>query len=229
MKNTIQEDWLLPNGKYQCPHCTKSYTKKGISTHIWRTHGDGKDFTANNDPHRNGTANLWNKDLTKETSIKVAQLAEKQSKKMLKELPLHLKEWNIVQQSDEGRKQQSKRMIEVVRNNPDSYSANNVCGRVKIFEFNGDKFHGRWELSVAKYLVKNNIKYDRDLDPFEYMWEGSIHLYFPDFYIPSLDKYIEVKGYEREKDRAKWAVVDNLIILKDKEIEMIRNGSFSFK
>ena len=129
-------------------------------------------------------------------------------------------------QTSTYKNEQSERMIEIVKNNPDSYSANNVCGRVKIIEFNGDKFHGGWELLVAKYLYKNKIKYDRDVEPFEYMWEDSIHLYFPDFYIPSLDKYIEVKGYEREKDRAKWAVVDNLIILKQKEIDEIKSDCF---
>ena len=54
---------------------------------------------------------------------------------------------------------------------------------------------------------------------FEYEWENKIHLYFPDFYLPDYDIYIEVKGYERERDRCKWKVVPNLLVLKKKEIE----------
>jgi hypothetical protein len=38
---TINEDWLNEEtGKYKCPECDKEYTKKGISTHIIRAHGD---------------------------------------------------------------------------------------------------------------------------------------------------------------------------------------------
>ena len=66
----IQEDWLLPNGKYQCPHCEKEYTKNGIGTHIWRTHSDGQNFTANNDAlYKNGKPNA-RKGLTKENDKK---------------------------------------------------------------------------------------------------------------------------------------------------------------
>lgn len=122
--------------------------------------------------------------------------------------------------------EQSERMRDMVRNNPDSYSANNVCGRVKIIEFNGDKFHGTWEVIVAKYLVEHDINYIRDTEPFEYEWKGRKHLYFPDFYIPDLNIFIEVKGYERERDKAKWDVVNNLIVLKEREIKMILNDTF---
>ena len=55
MKITLQEDWLLPNGKYQCPHCQKEYGKNGIGTHIWRTHGEGQNWSANNDGYKDGT------------------------------------------------------------------------------------------------------------------------------------------------------------------------------
>jgi len=69
-QTAIQEDWLLPNGKYKCPHCDKQYTKNGICTHIWRTHGDGQNFTANNDTlYKNGKTNV-RKGLTKENDEK---------------------------------------------------------------------------------------------------------------------------------------------------------------
>ena len=38
MNIQVKEEWLQDNGKYACPECGKEYTKKGISTHIWRTH-----------------------------------------------------------------------------------------------------------------------------------------------------------------------------------------------
>ena len=39
--------------------------------------------------------------------------------------------------------------------------------------------------------------------------------------------YIEVKGYERERDRCKWAAVDNLIVIKANDIKKIKEGKLN--
>ena len=124
----------------------------------------------------------------------------------------------------EARQKFSDVMKAVVRNNPDSYSKNNVSGRVKMYTFEGQTFKGKWELLVAKCLSSVKIEYTNDVSPFEYEWEGNKHLYFPDFYLPSLDLYIEVKGYERERDRCKWKSVHNLVVLKSSHIKELESG-----
>ena len=53
-----------------------------------------------------------------------------------------------------------------------------------------------------------------------------MHIYFPDFYLPDFDYYIEVKGYQRDRDLYKWKVVDKLIIIKANEIKEIRNNVY---
>lgn len=53
----------------------------------------------------------------------------------------------------------SKGMQRAVRENPDSYSASNVNGRVKKVEYNGILLDSSWEVEVAKYLDSNNIKW----------------------------------------------------------------------
>lgn len=127
----------------------------------------------------------------------------------------------------DSRKKQSEAMRKAVLNNSESYTSNNVCGRVKIEEYNGEKFHGKWELEVAKWLDSNNILWERKgIKPFNYFWNNNWHLYFPDFYLPELDMYVEVKGYERERDRCKWSVVSNLIVIKKKEMQLIKNNEF---
>lgn len=129
--------------------------------------------------------------------------------------------------TEEKRKKHSESMSLAVKRNPDSYTSSNVCGRVKIQEYNGEKFHGKWEIEVAKWLDKNNIKWDRkSIKPFSYFWNNGWHLYFPDFYLNDYDKYIEVKGYETERDRCKWSVVPNLIVLKNKEINQIKKEEY---
>jgi hypothetical protein len=131
-------------------------------------------------------------------------------------------------QSEEERKIKSDAMKIAVEKFPLSYSANNVCGRTKIQEYNGKKLNGSWELIVAKWLDKYKIKWINEFSfGFEYLWQGNIHTYFPDFYLPEKDIYIEVKGYQRERDLAKWSSVNNLIVLKKKEIELIKLDNFN--
>lgn len=118
-------------------------------------------------------------------------------------------------------------MKKAVLENSESYTSSNVCGRVKIEEYNGEKFHGKWEVEVAKWLDANDIKWERKIEPFNYFWNNSWHLYFPDFYLPVIDLYIEVKGYETERDRCKWSVVPNLIVIKNKEIKQIKENTYT--
>ena len=126
--------------------------------------------------------------------------------------------------------EQSLRMKEVVKNNKDSYSVNNVSGRVKTYTktfFNKEyKFKGTWELLVAEKLFQEGIYFSNNIEPIEYIWneDGKKHLYFPDFYIPSINMYIEVKGYMRKRDIDKWNSLDNLIIFKENEIKQLKTG-----
>lgn len=136
--------------------------------------------------------------------------------------------------SNERKEKHSLIMTEVAKNNPDSYSANNVCGRTKLIDIydsfgNLTKVNGSWELLVANYLTDNNIKWTNKIDEiFVYPFNGKERRYYPDFYLPELDKYIEVKGYERERDRIKWLYfTKDLIIIKLNEINLIKNKCFN--
>lgn len=129
------------------------------------------------------------------------------------------------QQWTEQRKQNhSERMMQVVKDNPQSYSAKNICGRTKKIEYNGFYLTGKWEYDVARYFDKNGISWTNKVSPFEYEWKNKIRNYFPDFYLFDFDLYIEVKGYETDRDKAKWSVVPNLFIIKKNLIETIRSG-----
>lgn len=134
--------------------------------------------------------------------------------------------WRGKKQSNELRQKRCKVMQQVVKNYPESYSSTNVNGRVKHYEYNGIVLDGKWELEVAKYLDKNQIKWERPNNGFEYYWNNSIHIYYPDFYLPGYNYYIEVKGFQRDRDIYKWKSVNNLIVIKQKEIEKIRNNQY---
>ncbi len=128
--------------------------------------------------------------------------------------------------SEEQKRRHSSIMKESVKNNPESYSSSNVCGRVKKYTFDGMTFTGKWELDVAKSLHSNNIRFTNIINPFEYIWEDDVHLYFPDFYLLDHDIYIEVKGYKRERDICKWSVVKNLLVITKSEIKNINDKEF---
>lgn len=117
-------------------------------------------------------------------------------------------------------------MKKAVENNPESYTSSNR-GRVKQVEYNGLKFHGNWELKFYKYCKSNHIKCERLSQSFPYNWKKSSHSYFPDFYLPEYDVWVEVKGYKTERDDAKWSQFPfkHVVIMKN-EIDSIKRGSF---
>jgi hypothetical protein len=129
--------------------------------------------------------------------------------------------------TEEDRARQSESMQRAVQEHPQSYSASNVCGRTSLIEYRGSTLNGKWELEVAKWLDSCNILWTNKIEKeIYYQWQNKQHRYFPDFYLPDRDLYIEVKGYERERDRCKWAVVPNLVVLKSKEIQLINKGLY---
>ena len=134
--------------------------------------------------------------------------------------------WRGKSHTEEEKLKISKGIKKAILNNPDSYSSTNVNGRVKHYIFNGVKLDGLWELEVAKYLENNNIKWERPKNGFKYIWNNSEHIYFPDFYLPEYNYYIEVKGYQRDRDLYKWQSIEHIIIIKHKEIENIRNNKY---
>ena len=128
---------------------------------------------------------------------------------------------------EDKKKQHSDIMKKVARENPNSYSSSNVNGRVKKVNYNGIILDSSWELIVAEFFDKNDIIWERPNVGIEYEWNNDIHIYYPDFYLPEFDLYIEVKGYKRERDQYKWNSISNLLVIGKDEIELVRNNKFN--
>lgn len=127
--------------------------------------------------------------------------------------------------SEEHKNNISKGMKLAVEKKPESYTSSNR-GRTKQIIFDDIKFQGKWELYFYKWCKENNIKIIRSNEYFPYSWRGN-RKYFPDFYLPDLDFYVEVKGYETERDRAKWnQFPKKLLVIKKKEINEILKNKF---
>lgn len=119
----------------------------------------------------------------------------------------------------------SEAMKRAVENHPESYTSSNR-GRTKQIEFDGIKFQGQWEVDFYKWAKGQNLNPKRCIEGFKYEWNGE-RTYFPDFHISSLDLYVEVKGYETDRDRSKWLQFPKALrIIKKKDIEDIRKNRF---
>lgn len=120
----------------------------------------------------------------------------------------------------------SEGMQKAVRLYPDSYSSSNVNGRVKKVVYKNITLDSQWEVDFAIWLDENKIIWERPNKGFEYNYKDKKHIYYPDFYLPQLDIYVEVKGYKREKDEYKWKSLNNLIVLLSKDIKKIKDRTF---
>jgi hypothetical protein len=127
--------------------------------------------------------------------------------------------------SEETKKKLSDSMKKAVLANPESYSSSNR-GRTKQIIVDGIKLQGQWEVDFYLWAKSKGLEPKRPDQAFKYEWNGE-RWYHPDFYIKSLDLYIEVKGFETDRDRAKWLHFPNkLRIIKEAEIKQIRKGCF---
>lgn len=87
-------------------------------------------------------------------------------------------------------------------------------------------FKSAFEADYARYLIANNITYQYEKHTFKIIVDGKDRFYTPDFYIPSEDKFIELKGsktktaYNKNLDSVEYLKQNN------KNIEVIFMDDF---
>lgn len=207
---------------YKCVHCDKEYeNKRSINGHIRLC-----PFNPSRRQHpklgKFGTGNQFTKAKKEGREISVSsETRNKLRSAGTGENSFWKKDGNA-----ELRKQHSVSMKRAVENFPESYTSSNR-GRTKQIIVDGIKLQGNWEVEFYKWCKQCKIQIERPIDGFPYKWNNSIRTYFPDFFLPELNIYVEVKGYETERDICKWRDFPHaLIVLKKKEIQKIREGVF---
>lgn len=180
--------------------------------HKWKVHGPG----INHDPnagYSKGTRTAWNKSLTKETHPSVRKAAETRRSK-------NYKTWctGKTKRTDERVAKNAEKVRASIKNKIESDEWHFFPRASKAGTYKGIKFHSGWEIKFAQWLDEHEIEWVRTTDSFPYEWNGSTHNYFPDFYLPLVDVYVEIKGQASHRDECKWKVMRNLIVLEGQDL-----------
>lgn len=130
--------------------------------------------------------------------------------------------------TEETKRKLSESMKRAVQNNPESYAGGYNRGRVKsLVCSNGFKVLGEWERSFVEYCIEQGIRIEQPNIGFPYQWDGE-RTYFPDFYLPDTDQWVEIKGLQTERDLAKWESLRNIhkkdLLVLNGGIDQIRNS-----
>lgn len=96
------------------------------------------------------------------------------------------------------------------------------CGRYKTIWCDSS-----WELAYVIYNLEHNIKFERNKQGFEYLFEDKKHKYYPDFILEN-GTYVEVKGWMTKQNEEKINQFEHeLIIIKKKEIKLYLDYAIS--
>lgn len=129
---------------------------------------------------------------------------------------------------DQGKSFRGKRHTEETRSKISEAALNSNHRRLRRnpIEYNGILLDSTWELELAKRLDFLKIKWERP-EPLPYTTEdGKTHKYFPDFYLPDYDLYVDPKNpHACNVQSSKLDILNNLYpnILIIKNLEECKN------
>ena len=99
--------------------------------------------------------------------------------------------------------------------------SNKNISRAKKIKYKNFYLRGNWELSTAKYLTKNHIKWQYEPKTFKF----NKFRYTPDFYLPEFNLYIEVKGHWYDNSKRKYLnfkkKFKNIILFNKKKLTQL--------
>ena len=191
-----------------CKFCGKECkNKKSLVQHEIRCHKNASRINVKPSYGMKGKT-AWNKGLTKETDERVKQSSETYHKNH--ELGLHNPSFNPMS-VPEIRKKHKLSMKKAYSN-----YTRRTPGKFKYGYYKGVWCDSSWELAYLVYALEHGSNIIRNKEGFKYIWKGDYHTYFPDFYNPESNTYIEIKGYKSDRDIAKISQFKNKLILIEK-------------
>lgn len=163
---------------YICQYCGKvCKNTNSLKQHEKRCKQNPNRIMFDNLKHCGG----WNKGLTKETDERVAKNAET--------LRNNIRSGKIKQ----NRSHHTEEFKEKQRQRAKENHLGGWHASIKII-YNGVRLDSSYELRVAKSLDEHNVQWTR---PKPFIWiddNGNDHRYYPDFYLPEFNIYLDPKG-----------------------------------
>lgn len=149
--------------------------------------------TCRNNPNRKIP---WNNGLTAETNEIIADSATLQRGQVRESIrgskhPNYGKQFGS---SITGHSDNTRATLSVVAKNRGLGGYNPGAGRGKKGWYKGIFCDSSWELAYLIWCLDHNIKVERCTEKFEYLFNGKILRYYPDFIVNG--KIVEVKGYK---------------------------------
>ena len=92
-------------------------------------------------------------------------------------------------------------------------------GRGKKGWYKGFFCDSSWELAYVIYCLEHNVDIKRNTEKRQYVWQGAIKNYIPDFIVHG--SLIEVKGFKPEQWLAKLEANPDVSVLYEKELKPI--------
>jgi hypothetical protein len=185
--------------KIKCPCCNKEYTKMGLGTHIWKSHGEGRDHDPNRG-YKDGSRKIWNKGLSKEIDERVRKFSNtlkgtnnKNKGKTFEEIYGYDRAKKL--KTDIVKRQIKKYKDPEERKKLRDYGRRGGFGKIGITE-RGHRYESLVEKDIMEYLENKNIEFET-------------HKFIPnsskisDIYLVKEEIWIEVDGINREKKK-KW-------------------------
>ena len=215
----------LKGGKYsslkECPYChvdVKSF--KNVGSHVAKCNPNKKEALKGRSTrgHKGGNQFTKARKLGLPDPIVSPETRAKISKANIGKV-----------KDDISRKTLSEAMQIAVKNNPESYRGRYNRGFVKEHIVGNFVVLGSWEKEFVEFCINNNIEIEQPKESFPYTFEGRVRQYFPDFFLPGLNLYVEVKGYMNERSKSKIAQFPLRLFVVDKDIiNLIKKGEFKF-
>lgn len=189
-KETIDYKNWFDGNSFTCPICQfNTKNRRSIVSHYWISHI--YNITTHKRNKENNKKHGWNKGLTKYTDERVAKTGVTLS---------------LVMKGKPGRHQTEAEKLAT----SERMSLHNPGGKCKWYTVANQKVQGNYERLFAECLEIENIQWEKiktNNRIFTYTENGKIKSYAPDFYLPSFDCYIEIKGFWWGKDENKMRII----------------------
>lgn len=210
VSKTVREgsnpSWDAKNSSMNtCIFCQRSFSNKGgLGSHqpYCKSNPDRVQRDKSPNAHaKKGSVN-WAKGLTKETDTRIKSRPNLIGKRFASSI--------------NGHSEETKQRLSKVAKERNLGGYNPGSGRGKKGWYKGFFCDSSWELAYVIYCLEHNKEIKRNTEKRQYVWEGKIKNYIPDFIVEG--SLTEIKGYKTEQWAAKLAANPDVTVLYEAEL-----------